>query len=195
MSDFLITYEDESGLEHHGIIGQKWGIRRYQNYDGSYTRAGMERYNKSKEKFDKYDAEYRERKKDGTLDAQTKYRRNMAKQQLKKDYKHLKQDKLGDQGKQLYAKGYRINDRKAQINKTTSVASLALAGSIFVKKNPEMHNLISNTVKIRPETLDNILYGIGGASIATLGAAQAVRVYDNRKDKQMRAYYGHTSNY
>lgn len=44
MSDFLITYEDESGLEHHGILGQKWGIRRYQNPDGSLTEEGQKRY-------------------------------------------------------------------------------------------------------------------------------------------------------
>lgn len=31
-------------LEHHGIKGQKWGIRRYQNFDGSYTDAGKKRY-------------------------------------------------------------------------------------------------------------------------------------------------------
>lgn len=31
-------------LEHHGIKGQKWGIRRYQNKDGSYTDAGRKRY-------------------------------------------------------------------------------------------------------------------------------------------------------
>jgi hypothetical protein len=31
-------------IMHHGIKGQKWGIRRYQNPDGSYTPEGMKRY-------------------------------------------------------------------------------------------------------------------------------------------------------
>lgn len=31
-------------LYHHGILGQKWGIRRYQNEDGSLTPAGRKRY-------------------------------------------------------------------------------------------------------------------------------------------------------
>ena len=38
MSDFLM---------HHGILGQKWGVRRYQNKDGSYTAEGKARYSRS----------------------------------------------------------------------------------------------------------------------------------------------------
>lgn len=30
-------------LYHHGILGQKWGVRRYQNYDGTLTTAGKKR--------------------------------------------------------------------------------------------------------------------------------------------------------
>ena len=34
----------EEELQHHGIKGQKWGVRRYQNEDGSLTNAGKKRY-------------------------------------------------------------------------------------------------------------------------------------------------------
>lgn len=30
-------------LSHHGILGMKWGIRRYQNVDGTWTKEGLER--------------------------------------------------------------------------------------------------------------------------------------------------------
>lgn len=36
-----MTQEDY--LAHHGILGQKWGVRRYQNLDGSLTELGRKR--------------------------------------------------------------------------------------------------------------------------------------------------------
>lgn len=37
-------YDPETTAEQHGIIGQKWGIRRYQYADGSLTPEGRARY-------------------------------------------------------------------------------------------------------------------------------------------------------
>ena len=36
-------------LEHHGILGMKWGVRRFQNPDGTLTPEGKERYYGTKE--------------------------------------------------------------------------------------------------------------------------------------------------
>lgn len=35
--------ELRNALAHHGILGMKWGVRRYQNTDGSLTSAGKRR--------------------------------------------------------------------------------------------------------------------------------------------------------
>ena len=35
-------------IAHHGIKGQKWGVRRYQNPDGTLTEAGKRRYSLDK---------------------------------------------------------------------------------------------------------------------------------------------------
>ena len=54
----------ESDLTHHGIKGQKWGIRRYQNEDGSWTAAGRERYGGSVNDVASAKAAYKAAKKD-----------------------------------------------------------------------------------------------------------------------------------
>lgn len=38
------TYNNDEHLAHHGILGMKWGIRRYQNKDGTLTPEGRKRY-------------------------------------------------------------------------------------------------------------------------------------------------------
>ena len=43
--DFYSIY-GYNELYHHGILGQKWGVRRYQNEDGTYTEAGLKRRDK-----------------------------------------------------------------------------------------------------------------------------------------------------
>ena len=41
-----------SDLRHHGIKGQKWGVRRFQNSDGSLTAAGRKRYGDGESSYD-----------------------------------------------------------------------------------------------------------------------------------------------
>ena len=49
----MCYYYETNYLSHHGIKGQHWGIRRYQNKDGSLTLAGKKRALKMQDKYTK----------------------------------------------------------------------------------------------------------------------------------------------
>ena len=69
-------------LMHYGVLGMKWGIRRYRNKDGTLTTAGKKRLSKDKDK-----AEKKERK------VALKNRRSLSDADLKKKIERLKMEK------------------------------------------------------------------------------------------------------
>lgn len=53
-NDWRIYQGDLDYLAHHGIRGQKWGVRRFENADGSLTAAGKARYGSGADRVEKY---------------------------------------------------------------------------------------------------------------------------------------------
>ena len=58
--NYIIISNDE--LYHHGVVGMHWGVRRYQNADGSLKPAGRKRYTEGGEKKQLTDEERAARK-------------------------------------------------------------------------------------------------------------------------------------
>lgn len=83
---------NEDYLQHHGTKGQRWGVRRYQNKDGSLTPAGKKRYSKE---MDKLKAEEQK------LKAEKKVLDNKKKTQAKFDKLDAKKAKLEAEKKTL----------------------------------------------------------------------------------------------
>ena len=178
-----MVYETE--LRHFGIKGMKWGVRRYQNYDGSYTKAGMKRYSAAMDKYEKNHAEYKDAKKSGVKGDALRLKKakvKEAKREVKKHYKHLKLDKQADKGKILYASGKRITFDNTVSNALAKIGSLSLSAAVYNKQTNRLGN----------ENVTKALAAIGGASLVASGVKRAA---DYVPQNQLRAYYSHTSNY
>lgn len=86
-----ITYERNVEFLHYGIQGMKWGIRRYQNDDGSLTPLGRTRYGGKAVK------EYRKATKAQLSGNQKKADKHMAKfNKIDKSLSNPKADKLAE---------------------------------------------------------------------------------------------------
>lgn len=188
--------EHPSELYHYGVKGMKWGVKRYRNYDGSYTRAGLKRYDDSLSKYEKADnryktakSDYKKAKKAGsstdgmkTEMVNAKLARKTAKRKLDKDYKHLKQDKLGDQGKALYAQGKTITSNNRVTSILTNAGGMSMAAAAYNYKTGTLGN----------DKVTKFLAGAGMGAMVVAGLKGAV---DYSQNKKLRAYYSHTSNY
>ena len=77
----------EDILVHHGILGMKWGIRRYQNKDGTLTSAGKKRYSNNDDIKDAQQKNTEEPKKKSVKDmSDEELRREVNRMQLEQNY-------------------------------------------------------------------------------------------------------------
>ena len=177
-------------LYHHGIKGQKWGIRRFQNYDGTYTKKGLARYEKADDKYQKAKQKQNAAKerlrssvdnpRANMLDLKARHNfakrdANAAKRERNKAYKQLKNDYRADKGKEAYASGRTISGNKKR-------AAAVMAGWYIGEY--ATYSLYSSG-KLSGGATMNINRGIRAATALGLGAI----AYDNRK---LRAYYAHS---
>ena len=75
-------------LYHHGILGMKWGVRRYQNKDGTLTEAGKKRYSRDDWSEDAKTANQLKKKRVNQM-SNAELRKLTERQQLERNYSNL----------------------------------------------------------------------------------------------------------
>lgn len=197
-------YENE--LYHYGVKGMKWGVRRYRKFDGSYTRAGVKRFDNSLDKYEKANARYKDAKSSYKSFKKSNYSDSVkteltnariakknAKRQLDKDYKHLKQDKLGDKGKELYSKGKTITGNNRTTGMLSKIGGISISAAVYNYETNNITKVVNSVLgNIEDKKINQVLGIAGVGAIAIAGTKSAIDYSQNNK---LRAYYSHTSNY
>lgn len=169
-----MTYE-ENYLKHYGIKGQKWGARRFQNEDGSYTAEGKERYGRGGNSG-----------RSGAIKGSNRSGGVYDKSDGSKDMKRLKKDAKKDAEDMARAKAYygegagnrrkqirnRISERmkdpdyKAEYDKQLAAQDMSKHQKAA---NRERHvQDAKNTAAKTARGIKNLLLGVGSASIAAV---------------------------
>ena len=134
-------------LIHHGVKGQRWGVRRYQNPDGSLTEQGKNKLNKYKKKQysnlqkreERFNKKYEKAKIKGKLNNQ--YRKvsyDLQKVRFNVERSALKHMTLDDVSKERKAMGKRIvksvviTAGSAALAGATGMVGLAIPGIVSI---------------------------------------------------------------
>ena len=176
-SAIQIDLNGDGYLRHHGILGMKWGVRRYQNKDGSLTSSGKKRYNVDVEGAKKkiQDAEKEVEKR--VLAYQYSGYKGKQREKLNKaiDYLDWTKDKLSSEKiKNDLNKDYREKSKRR----------LALEEHYKDKGMSQEEAEIAAYKRVRTE---KIIALTAGLTIAAATAYVAYKHYDKTVDKIIKA--------
>lgn len=151
-------------LEHHGIKGQKWGVRRYQNPDGTLTAEGLAKYREvmSRNSGDKL------------FELRTAY--NRYKTGNSKEMAAIKTDN-------------RVRRTRA-INKAVIASSAAIAAGVaasdpyHVRGNIEGAALVSLFLGVGLAVGERVTHHIANDPTQEQSVNRSIKIYNKRADKK-----------
>ena len=127
-------------LDHHGVKGQRWGVRRYQNKDGSLTPLGKRRGQSSMSE-DAVTARDLQKKKLNQM-SNSEHRKLNERQQLERTYRQMNKSSVA-KGIALVGAAagitntavnlYNNSNKLVSIGKTVTNKIIDVAGDVLIK--------------------------------------------------------------
>ena len=166
MNDFVAYsaayYNHQNYLMHYGILGMKWGVRRYQNEDGTLTDAGLKRYAGSNR---------RKLVRDSILLAEK--RLNVNKNRAKRDYENNKMDEISYKQKRKELRREFRQERKNIRSEAKKLDPKELNERFKAMRSKAINEIPNYKVKRGAQMANKIITGVlvGRGVAGTLTAA------------------------
>lgn len=178
---------NEQHLEHHGILGMKWGVRRYQNPDGSLTEAGRRKYgynldvnDTSRRNVAKIRVGEAKRRLDYAKLHNSSDTRKAELQGRLRTAKRVKQlAKTYDQGAALAAKGQTIRRNNAKVAIGIGLAYLGTQGMQKFLNMRKAELFVNNRWTPKHEYVKGLIENVTALGLYAGAAANVVRQANN----------------
>lgn len=145
-------------LYHHGILGQHWGIRRFQNEDGSLTKAGLRRQRMLDKKDERWAKRNSEKITNKAKSKSSKELKNYGRELLRDPNSRTKSGKLSSSAIMAY------NQKMAELMNQKVSGLKAPSGKVvqFVAKRGEVGVFMALADQgYNMDQLKNGIYGSG----------------------------------
>lgn len=175
-------YKADDELTHWGVRGMKWGIRRYQNKDGSLTKAGQRRYKAESEKLKQEEAVLKKRKA-----TKAKFDRLAAKRKAIEDEKKALDEaegKVKKEKKGLFGKKKDGKDEKPKTAKDMTDEELILAIN-RARLEDTYRNLRPEQVVEKPKFMSTVLNDVAIPALKSSGRKALEGAIDNFAKKAL----------